>query len=287
MIRNIDMVALRSFVTVAETGGVTRAAAKLHITQSAVSMQIKRLETALGQQLMARVGRGLNLTAEGELLLGYGRRILKTNDEAWTRLTAPNFEGELTIGIPHDLIQPHFPHCLSTFSSTFPRVRVKLVTRSSAALRSLIAEGKVDLILTTEFHPAPEAEMICETQLRWYGAKGGRAGFQRPLQLAFDADCVFKPFATECLDQENISWEASITGTDWREVSVFVSADMAVTAFMHGRQKVGWAEVPATANLPCLPTCAIYLYVNELGKIRLANHMAAVIRDAFSRNPSD
>lgn len=287
MIRNIDIVALRSFVAVAETGGVTRAAAKLHLSQSAVSMQLKRLEMAIGQQLVARVGRGLHLTSEGELLLGYGRRMLKINDEAWMRLTAPDFEGELNFGVPHDLIQPHIPTCLREFSSAFPRVKLNMVTRSSSELRSLLDRSELDLILTTEFHPSPEAEKICQIQLRWYGAKGGKAGFQRPLRLAFEPDCAFKPSVIERLDQDNIAWDGSITGTDWREISVFVSADMAVTAFLRGRQKMGWAEVPIDANLPTLPTCAVHLYINELGKARLAAHMASIIRDSFCCTSSD
>ncbi len=81
-IRNLDIATLRSFVTVAELGGVTRAAERLNLTQSAVSMQLIRLETVLDQQLVERAGRGVCLTREGEQLLGYGRRILTLNDEA-------------------------------------------------------------------------------------------------------------------------------------------------------------------------------------------------------------
>ena len=95
MYRNLDMTALRSFVTVADTGGVTRAAGKLHVTQSAVSMQLKRLEIMLDTDLMERSGRGVNLTAQGEQLLGYGRRMLALNDEAWGRLTHDTYEGIL------------------------------------------------------------------------------------------------------------------------------------------------------------------------------------------------
>ena len=91
------MTALRAFATVAEAGGVTRAAGLLHLTQSAVSMQLKRLEEALGRQLLERAGRGVVLTADGEKLLGYARRILALNDEVWSRFTDAAFEGEVAV----------------------------------------------------------------------------------------------------------------------------------------------------------------------------------------------
>ena len=112
MIRNLDLTALRSFVTVAETGGVTRAAHQLHLTQSAVSMQIKRLEEMLQQPLLDRAGRGVQLTAHGEQLLGYGRRILAINDEVISRMMNDAFEGELRLGVPTDIVYPHIPRVL-------------------------------------------------------------------------------------------------------------------------------------------------------------------------------
>ncbi len=92
MPRQMDLTALRSFVAVTDAGGVTRAAGFLNLTQSAVSMQLKRLEDALGVDLLDRSGRGVALTAPGEQLLGYARRMLHLNDEALARLTGAAFE---------------------------------------------------------------------------------------------------------------------------------------------------------------------------------------------------
>src|SRR4028118_150133 len=95
MPRNLDLTALRSFVTVADAGGVTRAAGLLNLTQSAVSMQLKRLEESLGLRLLDRSGRGVSLAPAGERLLGYARRMVALNDEAWARLSTREAEGEL------------------------------------------------------------------------------------------------------------------------------------------------------------------------------------------------
>ena len=104
--RNLDISALLSFVTVAELGGVTRAAERLNLTQSAVSMQLKRLETAFDQPLMQRHGRGVCLTGEGEQLLCYGRRMVKLNDETWKRMMHEAFESRVSFGVQEDIVCP-------------------------------------------------------------------------------------------------------------------------------------------------------------------------------------
>jgi len=110
--RNLDLTALRSFVTVIECGGVTRAASLLNLTQSAVSMQIKRLEEGLGRELFLRASRRLTPTAEGEMLLGYARKMLVLNDEALARLMDNAFVGELRLGVPMtSSIRPYRAFC--------------------------------------------------------------------------------------------------------------------------------------------------------------------------------
>jgi DNA-binding transcriptional LysR family regulator len=104
MPRNLDLAALRSFVTVADVGGVTKAAGYLNLTQSAVSMQLKRLEEGLNLGLFARAARKLTLTPEGEQLLVFARKMLALNDEALARLTSSTYEGEIRLGVPHDIV---------------------------------------------------------------------------------------------------------------------------------------------------------------------------------------
>jgi DNA-binding transcriptional LysR family regulator len=128
MNKTLDLSALRSFVAVADIGGVTAAAGKLNLTQSAVLMQIKRLETLLGRQLIARQGRGIELTVHSEQLLDYGRQIIGINDEVWNQMTHGAFEGKLVIGFPPDILYPHIPRILKEFSDAFPRVEVKLIS---------------------------------------------------------------------------------------------------------------------------------------------------------------
>ena len=173
--RNLDLTALSSFVAVADVGGVTRAAGLMNLTQSAVSMQIKRLEEVLDLALLDRSGRGVALTAAGEQLLGYARKLLSLNDEAVGRLTHQAFEGEIVIGVPSDIVHPFIPQVLRQFTPAFPRVRVSLVSSYTRRLKALYGRGDCDLILTTEDTVDAGGETLIELPLVWIGAPGGSA----------------------------------------------------------------------------------------------------------------
>ena len=278
MYRNLDMTALRSFVTVADTGGVTRAAGKLHVTQSAVSMQLKRLEIMLDTALMEQSGRGISLTAQGEQLLGYGRRMLALNDEAWGRLTHDAFEGDINLGVPPDVIYPHIPEILRQFATDFPRVNVKLKFDASLDLKNDLAHGRADIILTTETKGDADAELLQRAPLRGYGAAGGAVWKKRPFQLAYQPTCIFRSEAIAALDQNDITWDIPFSSYDNQNIMAFVSADLAITAVLEGHNNPDWDEIPADAGLPPLPNYGIFMYVAEGSHDMLVKELARIIQ---------
>jgi DNA-binding transcriptional LysR family regulator len=155
MPRNLDLAALRAFVTVAEVGGVTRAAGYLNLTQSAVSMQIKRLEDALGLQLFLRAARKLALSPEGEQLLSYGRRMLALNDEALSRFSVAACCGPIRLGVPHDVVYPAIPGILRRMAQAYPMVQVNLVSSFTVMMKAAFARGEFDLMLTCLLYTSP------------------------------------------------------------------------------------------------------------------------------------
>lgn len=201
MPRQIDLTALRSFVAVADAGGVTRAAGFLNLTQSAVSMQLKRLEESLDLDLMDRSGRGVALTAAGEQLLGYARRMLQLNDEALARLTGRAFEGEVVLGVPSDIVYPAIPRVLRRFAQDYPRMRLALVSSYTRRLKRLFEQGECDVILTTEDEADAGGETLRRIPLIWVGAPGGNAWKARPLPLAFEYNCIFRTRVQTALDR--------------------------------------------------------------------------------------
>ena len=280
MPRNLDLTALRSFVSVAETGGVTRAANTLNLTQSAVSMQIKRLEDALDVTLLDRSNRSISLTGEGEQLLGYARRMLSLNDEVWARLTAQEYEGEIRLGVPHDIIHPLVPRVLKRFAADFPRMRVRLISAPTRRLKAMFARGECEVIVTTEGLDTSEGEAMVTLPLVWIGAEGGQAWKERPVPLAFCSNCIFRGPVLDVLDTQGISWELVIDSEMDSAVEAAVSADLAVHALLDGDLPRGCVRVEHGGALPELPEQNINLYVSRPEDTAIAA-MADIVRGAF------
>lgn len=281
MPRNMDLTALRSFVTVLETGGVTRAAQQLHLTQSAVSMQLKRLEEALGQPLLDRAGRGVSPTAQGEQLLAYGRRMLALNDEIWARMNDDAFEGEICFGVPSDIVYPHVPNILRRIDRDFPRVRVKLVSSYTLKLKEMLQAGEADVILTTENQTPSDAECVAEQELVWVGAPSGAAWRGRPLRLAFERKCLFRPWALEALDRANIPWEMAVDTGSTRTVEATVAADLAVNAVLESAIAPHFERIVHGGALPELPSSRINMYRAKAAMHEPADALADMVRQAY------
>lgn len=280
--RNLDITTLRSFVAVADSGGVTRAAGYLHLTQSAVSMQLKRLEELLGLELLDRSGRSIALTASGEQLLAYARRMVALNDEVIGKLTDQAFEGEVVLGVPHDIVYPAIPRVLQQFNVKYPRVNVNLCTSNTRQLKEEFGRGGFDLILTTEAALGEGAEAIHHMPLRWVGARNGSAWRQKPLRLGFCRNCIFRPVAIEALEKAGIVWEMALDSESDRTVEATVSADLAVGVLLEGTQPEHQELIDATGILPELPGQQINLYGGNNGHAPYVDELADLIRQSFA-----
>jgi DNA-binding transcriptional LysR family regulator len=281
MPRNLDMTTLRSFVAVAENGGVTRAAGILNLTQSAVSMQLKRLEESLGQVLLDRSARQIGLTAQGEQLLGYGRRILALNDEVYNRLAHQSFEGEITLGVPSDIVYPHIPNVLKRFAAEYPRVKVQLISSYTNRLKRQFGRGECDLILTTEEGRTDAAETLATLPLIWIGSKGGAAWKTRPLRLAFEYACLFRTGVQAALDNAGIPWEMAVESDSTRTVEASVTADLAVHACVDGTLPNHLTVIDHGGALPELGKIHINMYMADANQTPLAVELAAMVRQAY------
>ena len=264
MPRNLDLTALRSFVTVAEVGGVTRAAGVLNLTQSAVSMQLKRLEELMGIELLDRSARTIGLTSAGQQLLGYGQKMLALNDEIYGRLTTEEFEGEIRFGVPHDIIYPRIPPVLRDFAKAFPRVNVRLISAPTRRLRSMFDKGEVDVILTTEDVVGERGETLIELPLLWMGATGGDSWKQRPLPLAFCSNCFFRDGSIKAVEKAGIDWRLAIDSELDNAVSAAVSADLGITVAIEGETPPMAGPIDHGGALPDLGTTCINMYVQQL-----------------------
>ncbi len=281
MPRNLDLTALRAFVTVVDAGGVTKASGFLNLTQSAVSMQLKRLEEALDVSLFDRATRKLNLTGAGEQMLGYARRMLELNDEVLGRLTAKEFEGEILLGVPHDVVYPAIPEVLQRFNKAYPRMRVQLLSMGTINLKAAFARGEVDVILTTEEDVDRGGETLLERPMVWVGAKDGQMWKQRPLRLALEDACIFRGPALAALDAAGISWEIAVEADSIRTVEASVSADLAVHSVIEGTESPHTQQIAHGGALPSLPRIRINMYRSDLSRSEPVDALTDLIRQAY------
>lgn len=262
-LKNLDLGTLRSFVTIADAGSMTRAASRLFMTQSAISMQIKRLESSLGFSVLERSAQGMTPTAEGEQLLHFANQMLALNDEAMGRLTSPDFEGQIRLGVPGDVIYPHIPVILREFSRDYPRVQVKLSSAQTFTLKHEFQQGSQDIVLTTEKAASPGGRVISTQPLVWTGAAEGVAWKKRPLPLGFAKICAFKSGVTRALDDAGIDWVDIVASGDAAASEAMTSADLCVTAELESAIHSSRVIIDHGGQLPELPEHSIVLYSND------------------------
>ena len=282
MPRNLDVAALRAFLAVIDLGGVTRAANQLNLTQSAVSLHIKRLEAVFGQALFARSGRNLVPTTQGEQLIAHARRIVGANDETLSQMAAPDFAGEISLGTPDDLLYPRVPFAMRNFAKLHPRVKVRLRTAQTATLKEEFARGAIDVILTTEAEVSPGAQALLSEPLVWIGAPGGRAWRRRPLPLGTVANCIFNKPAIESLNASAFDWQLEVDNVSNTAVEASIAADMIVRLQLRSTVDPQFEVIDHRGELPALPSFHICTYVAQGPRRMLCEPLTDCLRAAFA-----
>ena len=253
------------------------------LTQAAVSQQVKRLEDTFGRQLFERDRRGLRLTPSGERLLVRARRLLALNDEVWALMTAPDFTGEVRLGVPHDVVGPYMPPVLKSFDQAWPGVRVSLDCRTSVNLLRALERREVDLILTTERACAPHGETLLPDPLVWVGARDGRAWRRDPLPVSIGGeDCAFRPFAIEALNHAGRDWRPVCEISNMLAECAAVEADLAVVPLLASTVPETLTILGAGDGLPPLPMFQINLYLPQVGASDIAVELARHVRAQFA-----
>lgn len=284
MPRNLDTALLRAFVAVAETGGMTSAGQVLHLTQAAVSQQIKRLEESFDASLFERDRRGLTLTARGERLLALAKRLLALNDEIWAEMTTQVETGEIRLGIPYDLVPVYMPDVFKAFARACPRVSIQLVCFTSEAIRDALARGEIDLGIIEEPATEPGGETLMIDRLIWVGARGGDANAQRPVPISIGSEtCSIRAPTLSALRAAGVDWRGVTEISNVDALNTTVHSDLAVTAMLASTIPGTLEILPDDSGLPRLPPLFVNLYTRRDHGSRAVDEIARIIRDAFAR----
>src|SRR6476661_2925062 len=180
----LDTDQLRSFVAIVDTGSFTRAAERVNKTQSAVSMQIRRLEEMLGRPLFLKQGRGVRLSEEGEKLVDYARQMLQLEAAAFASVSNKALAGRVRLGIPDDYADSFLPEILKRFMRRHPLVEMSVVCEGSLTLSERVAAREVDMAVVTFCGALTGAEILREEPLRWIVGSASCVQDQRPMPLA-------------------------------------------------------------------------------------------------------
>lgn len=271
-LRHLDMDLLRALVAIADSGSFSAAGQQLGRSQSAVSLQIKRLEDLVGHVLLDRAnGRVVGPTEEGRLLIDYGRRILRLNDEAYSVFAQPGLAGRLRVGVPEELMEGVFPDVIAAFARACPRVELSLRCDISVRLQAALDAGELDLAVTKRVGGATSGgtggasgtaaggasvRVLRREPLVWFSGEAGDAHRRRPLPLAvFHEGCVFRVAALAALAKAKIPAQAAFVGNGFTGIRHAVAAGLAVTPLPRSMACDGLVQVKS--GLPRLPDCEL------------------------------
>lgn len=282
MRRDIDIGLVRAFVAVVETGSVTGAAALLNLTQAAVSQQLKRLEDLFGTALFERHHKRLSLKPSGERLMAHAQRLIALNDEVWGTMSAPAYEGEVRLGVPHDIVGPYLPPILKRFDKAWPRVRVSLECKTTPQLLELLRQGQVDLALTTEQRCRAGGETLLQDDLVWTGSRNGAAHLRDPLPLSLgDGTCEFRPSIVAAMRASGRDWRPVCEISNMEALFASIEADLAIGAFLRGTIP-HYLQVVEDDRLPSMPKFLINMYLPPARQTEIAVELARHIRHEFA-----
>lgn len=281
----LDTELLRTFIAIAETGGFTRAAEQVCKTQSAVSMQMKRLEGALQKTLFVRDGRNSRLTADGAHLLDYARRIVNLNNEAVQAFAKPELSGRVRMGTPDDYADRLLPEALGRFARSHPMIQVDVECLGSDVLATRVGQGELDLAVITCDEATRAADVIRTERLVWAGSARHAVATQQVLPVALSHHgCAWRQTALDALDRSGRDYRIAYASANSLAVAAAVLEGLAVAAVPEINLRPGMQVLGSDDGLPDLGMFRIGL-IRRSGSIApaagaLADHIAATFADA-------
>jgi DNA-binding transcriptional LysR family regulator len=269
----LDIELLRSFVSVVDAGGFTRAGERVHRTQSTVSQQIKRLEDSVGRPLLVRNGKRATLTEEGERLLSYARRILMLEAEARDIVSRPVDDGVLRLGIPEDFAANRLTELVSNFARARPGLRLNVRSGLSVLLQQLLERGELDLALLKREAGTPGGIAAWPENLHWVTSR------QRAIDLntdpvpiaAGEQGCLYRNRMIHALESAGRPWRIAFWSPNLSGIQAAVSAGLGLSLLPEGAILSDQKIVEPARGFPTITN-------TEIALVAAANATPATLR---------
>jgi DNA-binding transcriptional LysR family regulator len=278
----LDSDLMRAFLAVVDEGSVTAAADRIGRTQSAVSMQIRKLEESLGQPLFTRLPRGVVLTPRGAQLLPYARRVTSLLEEAATALREKPLQGPVRIGIPDEYAETILPRALAAFSERHPGVEVTVRCDFTAPQQAALDEDQLDLAVIYDSSHTSGDEVLCLDPTVWVTSIAHAQHLQQPVPVGvyFRSDWC-RDFALRSLDQQSIPWRAAFECDTSASLRVAARTGLAISPLSRSTIPMGCRELTNVDGFPIVDRARVVLKRNPRGGSPAIEGLADMLREAF------
>jgi molybdate transport repressor ModE-like protein len=275
-----DTVLLRTFVAICDSGSFTKAAREVNLTQSAVSLHIKRLEDQVGSRLILRNTRGVRLTEQGEVLLSYARRILALYKEAEQRLGRES-SGVIRIGAPEYFDLHTLSSLLAQFSARYPAVRLQIELGIGPDISALVDEGELDLAIVSHEIREGDGVPLCRERRVWAAGRAMKLEPEEPAPLAlYPPFCRWRQLALEELDRAGRPWTLAIQSAGTAGILAALDAGLAITILPEFNLPTTLKSLGSAEALPALPDFEFVLRRSRKSS-PAADHLADMIINFF------
>ncbi len=258
---SLDIRTLRSLMSVADTGSITETARRLGRTQPAISLQLQRLEEITGKSLFHHQGRRMALTPEGDMVLAYAKSIIRLHDELLSRLSSPEVQGHVVLGVPDLYAAYMLPPVLSVFKEAFPRIQVQVRCALSTPTVDRVLRGEVDIALVTRMNDFTRGLVVHQEQLVWMVGEHSQAHLEDPVPLALlPPGNLYREHAIHHVERAGRKWQIACVSESVSGLHAAVFGGMAVTVLGRCALVTGLRELTAAEGFLPLPKVDLLLY---------------------------
>ncbi len=282
---NLQIDYLRTFIALAEAKNFTKTGIQVNLSQSAVSMQIKRLETEVGNNLFDRIGKTVRLTHEGNILINYAMRIVREHDEAVAALSNPNLEGFIRFGSPEHYTAGVLPELLARFSRSYPDVTVEMRCENSDVIKDRVDKGELDLGICTQLSEG--GQIIAHDPVVWVTTPDFVMQRHKPLPLAvFEEDCIFRTWALAALEKAGIDYRIVYVSRSISGLLDAVKAGFAIAPVIKSNVPCDLKIAGIEDGLPVLPVSNIALHKTKKGSSEIIDCFSRYVIKSFREKTS-
>lgn len=273
-----DALLLKTFVAVVDEGGFSRAAERLHLTQSAVSGHLRRLEEQVGKPLLTRTTRSQQLTPDGERLMAYARGILALNRDAWAALTRSAFEGNLHVGVSEEFADARLLRELQNVAAQYPGMHISVQVGIPGSLLSLMKQGELDVVLGSLCESSEPGLALWREPLVWAWSGQPLVALPNPLPLAlFPEPCPYRETALTRLAQAGIAQRSAMQCSSYAALHAAALAGFAIAPMAQSQVGPGLTVLGAEHGLPALPDAEFRLFSAPDADPRLVEIITQVV----------